>query len=80
MQVQMSSALPKGNQVHPVATTYLLNELGRLLNNCSPFSRFIYQKIDCASEMATSIEQAPTKQWRRMRMVTQQPMPTAPDF
>jgi hypothetical protein len=80
MQVEMTGAFAKGNEVNPVATTHLLNEFGSLLNDCSPFSSFISSKINRASEMATSIEQAPTKQWRRMRMVTQQPMPTAPDF
>jgi hypothetical protein len=71
MQVKMTRALPKGNQVNPVAAAHLLNKLGSLLNNSSPFAGFITQKVDCTSEMATSIEQTPTKQGRRMRMVTQ---------
>jgi hypothetical protein len=80
MQVEMARSLPEGNGINPVAASHRLNKFGRLLNNASPFIRFIVQKVDRSSEMATRIEQTPTKQRGRMRMMTQQPTAIAPNL
>ena len=76
----MTRSLPEGNCVNPVTATCCLDEFGSFSHDFSPPNGFIVQKIDWSSKMATRIEQAPTKQRSRMRMVTQEPMAIASDL
>ena len=78
MQMQMSGALTEGDGINPFAAGDLLDKQGCALNNHSPLPRFLRGEIQRASTMSPRIQQTPTGQWCRLRVVTQKPEVIAP--
>ena len=78
--MKVSGTLTECDGVDPFASRDLLNQLRGTLNNHSPLTRFVRDKVQWTTTMSPGIEQTPTGQWSRLRVVTQKPEVAAPDF
>ena len=80
MQMQVSGTLAEGDGIDTVTACDPPDQLGGPLHHHPPIAGFSSVKLDGAGTMSPCIKQAPTGQWRRLRMMSKKPEFTAPDL
>jgi len=61
MDVEVRGPFAKGDRIHPITSRQITNHARGPLNNLPPLPRFVRLEIHRSSEMAASIEQAPSQ-------------------
>jgi hypothetical protein len=73
MKVQVACTFAEGNRIHPLATAEHLHQGRAARNGVAPSQRLLGAEVHRSSEMPAGIQQQPTRQRRRSRVMPQDP-------